>query len=58
MPSAFLDMPCKCGHTRRWHDIEPPYDCLGSQCGLYPDESCHCQGFTLAAQSEKKGTSA
>ena len=37
-PQALVDVPiCVCGHTRRGHEEEPPYEC-----GYF---DCDCQGF-------------
>jgi hypothetical protein len=44
-PQALVDVPiCTCGHSRRGHEEEPPYEC-----GYF---DCACQAFTYPPKPE------
>ena len=39
---------CTCGHERRDHIEEPPYECFAGS----PDNECDCMGFTYPTREE------
>lgn len=47
------DIKCSCGHLRKDHDIEPPYECTEVVGDSDDYTLCECTGFAVEPTPEK-----